>query len=82
MRKKNILRLIEGKTKLVDKEWGRIPALCVMDAGHKEVYLLANHLFRPRQIAIMLPNVFNDWGKVMLEKYFLWKNKHGYAWLP
>ena len=78
----NITRLIAGKTKLKDKEWGRIPALCVMDAGHKEVYLVANHLFRPRQFAIMLPNVFNDLGKVFLEKYFLWKNKRGLAWLP
>jgi len=79
---KNILRLIQGKTKLVNKEWGKIPAICIMDAGHKEVYLLANHLFKPRQFAIILPNVFNDLGKVMLEKYFLWKNRHGYAWLP
>lgn len=79
---KNILRLIDGKTKLVDKEWGRIPALCVMDAGHKEVYLVANHLFKPRQFAILLPNIFNDLGKVLLEKYFLWKNRHGYSWLP
>ena len=79
---KNILRLIDGKTKLYEKEWGKIPALCIMDAGHKEVYLVANHLFKPRQFAIILPNIFNDLGKVFLEKYFLWKNRHGYSWLP
>ncbi|WP_186755616.1 NAD(P)/FAD-dependent oxidoreductase [Echinicola salinicaeni] len=79
---KNILRLINGKKKLIEKEWGKIPAVCVMDAGHKEVYLLANHLFKPRQFAIMIPNIFNDLGKVALEKYFIWKNKHGYAHLP
>ncbi|HLF63808.1 MAG TPA: FAD-dependent oxidoreductase [Saprospiraceae bacterium] len=79
---KNILKMIDGDTKLTNKEWGRIPALCVMDAGHKEVYLVANHLFKPRQFAIIFPNVFNDFGKVLLEKYFLWKNRHGYAWLP
>jgi sulfide:quinone oxidoreductase len=79
---KNILRLIRGEKKLIAKEWGRIPALCVMDAGHKEVYLIANHLFKPRQFAVILPNVFNDLGKVMLEKYFLWKNRKGIAWLP
>ncbi len=78
----NITRLINGKEKLYEKEWGRIPALCIMDAGHKEVYLVANHLFKPRQFAIMLPNIFNDFGKILLEKYFLWKNRHGYAWLP
>ncbi len=79
---KNIVRLINGKEKLIEKEWGKIPAICIMDAGHKEVYLLANHLFKPRQFAILLPNIFNDFGKVLLEKYFIWKNKHGYAWMP
>ncbi|WP_425390488.1 NAD(P)/FAD-dependent oxidoreductase [Ekhidna sp.] len=79
---KNIVRLIDGKKKLIEKEWGKIPAICIMDAGHKEVYLLANHLFKPRQFAILLPNIFNDFGKVLLEKYFMWKNRHGYAWLP
>jgi len=79
---KNILRLIKGEEKLIEKDWGKIPALCVMDAGHKEVYLFANHLFKPRQFAIMLPNIFNDLGKVLLEKYFLWKNRHGYTSLP
>ncbi|MBI1306399.1 MAG: NAD(P)/FAD-dependent oxidoreductase [Bacteroidetes bacterium] len=78
----NIVRLINGESKLISKSWGRIPAVCIMDAGHKEVYLLANHLFRPRQFAIILPNIFNDWGKIALEKYFLWKNRHGYSWLP
>ncbi len=79
---KNIARLIKGNQPLIDKEWGKIPALCVMDAGRKEVYLVANHLFKPRQFAIMLPNILNDFGKVLLEKYFIWKNKRGYAQLP
>lgn len=78
----NILKLVRGKGKLKDKAWGKIPALCIMDAGRKEVYLVANHLFKPRQFAIILPNVFNDFGKILLEKYFLWKNRHGYSWLP
>jgi sulfide:quinone oxidoreductase len=79
---KNILKLINGDDKLISKEWGKIAALCIMDAGRKEVYLVANHLFKPRQFAIIVPNIFNDFGKVLLEKYFLWKNRHGYAWLP
>lgn len=79
---KNVIRLIRGNRKLYEKDWGRIPALCVMDAGHKEVYLLATSLFKPRQFAIMLPNIFNDLGKIILEKYFLWKTRRGLAWLP
>lgn len=78
----NVARLVKGETKLKEKEWGKIPAVCIMDAGHKEIYLLANHLFKPRQFAILLPNIFNDFGKVMLEKYFLWKNRRGLAGLP
>lgn len=78
----NIVRTVNGRTDLVKKPWGKIPGLCVMDAGKKEVLIFSNHLFRPRTFAIMLPNVFYDFTKVLLEKYFLWKSKHGYAWMP
>ena len=78
----NIARTANGKTKLIEKTWGKIAALCIMDAGKKEVLLISNHLFKPRTFALMLPNVIYDFGKVFLEKYFLWKLRHGYAWLP
>ncbi|PNQ73657.1 NAD(FAD)-dependent dehydrogenase [Hanstruepera neustonica] len=79
---KNILRTVNGNTKLVKKPWGKIPGLCVMDAGKKEVLIFSNNLFKPRTFAIMLPNVFYDFTKILLEKYFLWKSKRGYAWMP
>ncbi len=78
----NIARTANGKTKLIEKTWGKIAALCIMDAGKKEVLLISNHLFKPRTFALMLPNVIYDFGKIFLEKYFLWKLRHGYAWLP
>jgi sulfide:quinone oxidoreductase len=78
----NITRVATGKTVLKEKPWGKIPGLCIMDAGKKEVLILSNHLFKPRIFAIMIPNIFYDIGKVALEKYFLWKMKHGYAHLP
>ncbi len=78
----NIVRTIHGNQDLVEKKWGDIPGLCVMDAGKKEVLIVSNKLFKPRTIAIMLPNVFYDVVKVMLEKYFLWKMRHGYSFLP
>lgn len=78
----NIFRTIRGKQQLKHKAWGKIPGLCVMDAGKKEVLLVSNHLFKPRSFAIMIPNVIYDFTKVFLEKYFLWKSKRGLAWLP
>lgn len=79
---RNIIRTTQGRTDLKKKEWGKIPGLCVMDAGKKEVLIFSNHLFRPRIIAIMMPNIFYDFTKVAIEKYFLWKSKHGYSRLP
>lgn len=78
----NIYRVSQGRSDLKKKAWGKIPGLCVMDAGKKEVLILSDNLFRPRKIAIMMPNIFYDFTKVFLEKYFLWKSKKGYSWLP
>lgn len=78
----NIIRLSNGKTELKKKAWGRIPGLCIMDAGKKEVLILSTSLFKPRTFAIMLPNIIYDFNKVILEKYFLWKSKKGYSYLP
>jgi sulfide:quinone oxidoreductase len=77
----NILRAQAGKP-LVKKHWGKIPAVCIMDAGKKEVIIFANHLFKPRSFAIMIPNIFYDFSKVIFEKYFLWKVRNGYSALP
>lgn len=78
----NILRVEKGEQKLVKKAWGRIPGLCIMDAGKKEVLLLSSSLFKPRTFSIMIPNVLYDFNKVLFEKYFLWKTRNGYSYLP
>lgn len=78
----NIIKVLNGYNKLTHKPWGKIAGLCIMDAGKKEVIILSNHLFKPRSFAIMLPNIFYDFTKVALEKYFLWKTRHGYSQLP
>ncbi|MFH4966919.1 FAD/NAD(P)-binding oxidoreductase [Gaetbulibacter sp. M240] len=78
----NIIRTAQGKTELKKKAWGKIPGICVMDAGKKEVIILSNSLFKPRKFAIMLPNVIFDFSKVLFEKYFMWKTRHGYSQLP
>lgn len=78
----NIISDIEGKNILHKRSWGKIPGVCVMDAGHKEVIILSDHLYKPRKFAVMVPNIFNDWTKVLIEKYFLFKFRHGLASLP
>ena len=78
----NIIRVQKGKTELKKKAWGKIPGICVMDAGKKEVIILSDKLFKPRNFAIMIPNVFYDFSKVLFEKYFLWKTRNGYSQLP
>lgn len=78
----NIVRLENGNNKLKEKPYGKIPGICVMDAGKKEVLILTNHLFKPRQFAVMIPNVIYDFGKKLFEKYFMWKTRNGYSRLP
>ncbi len=77
----NVVKKLKGKTNFKEKEWGKIAALCVMDAGKKEVIIVGNSLFKPRWFAIMVPNVFYDITKLILEKYFLWKLRRGYSFL-
>jgi len=78
----NVVNTIKGIEKMEEKPWGKIPGLCVMDAGEKEVIIVSNSLFKPRKFAVMVPNVIFDFFKVFLEKYFLWKLKRGLSYLP
>lgn len=78
----NIIRTIKGESKMKEKGWGQIMGLCILDAGEKEVIIFSDTLFKPRKIAIMLPNVIYDFSKIMLEKYFLWKLRNGLSYLP
>ncbi len=78
----NIAEKISGGTKYRSMAFGKIPGICIMDAGQKEVWILTDHLFKPRRFELMLPNVFFNIGKRILEKYMLLKNRMGWVWLP
>ncbi|KIQ93936.1 NADH dehydrogenase-like protein [Anoxybacillus thermarum] len=78
----NIVRLIRGEKVLKEKPMGKIPGLCIMDAGKKEVLIVTNSLLKPRKFAMLLPNPLYDIGKRLFEKYFMWKTKNGLSYLP
>ncbi|KUO78036.1 MAG: pyridine nucleotide-disulfide oxidoreductase [Desulfosporosinus sp. BRH_c37] len=78
----NIVRLLNGNNKLEVKPMAKIPELCIMDAGDKEMLSITDSLLKPRRFSIVLPNPFYDISKLMFEKYYLWKVRHGYSRLP
>ncbi|MDR3541586.1 MAG: FAD/NAD(P)-binding oxidoreductase [Desulfosporosinus sp.] len=78
----NIVRLLHGNNKLEAKPMGNIPDLCIMDAGDKEMLTITDSLLKPRRFSMVLPNPFYDLSKLMFEKYYLWKVRHGYSRLP
>lgn len=78
----NIAEKIKGGSDFKAKAFGKIPGICIMDAGHKEVWILTDHLFKPRNFEVMIPNVILNIGKLLLEKYMIFKNRHGLSYLP
>lgn len=78
----NIVSEIKGKKRYRTLPMGKIPGLCILDAGHKEVWIFTNSLLKPRLFAVMIPIPFADIVKVIFEKYFLWKTRKGLSYLP
>jgi sulfide:quinone oxidoreductase len=79
---KNIAAQIRGDQPQTHKEFGDIPAVCVMDAGNNGVLILADKMLPPRKHGVLIPGPQSHAMKVGFEKYFLWKAKHGYVSLP
>lgn len=79
---KNIVSMVKGGKPNHEKEMGKIPGMCILDAGKKEVLLFTNSLLKPRKFAVLIPIPWANFSKKMFEKYFLWKTKTGRSYLP
>jgi NADH dehydrogenase FAD-containing subunit len=79
---KNIASQIRGEPVMAHKEFGDIPAICVMDAGNNGVIILADKMLPPREHGVLIPGPQAHLMKLAFEKYFLWKAEHGYVQLP
>ncbi|HEX6255156.1 MAG TPA: FAD-dependent oxidoreductase [Euzebyales bacterium] len=78
----NIAAHVRGQDPVAHKEFGDIPAVCVMDAGNNGVMILADKMLPPRRAGVMIPGPQSHAMKLAFEKYFLWKARHGYVRLP
>jgi NADH dehydrogenase FAD-containing subunit len=78
----NIAAQIRGQQPTAHKEFGDIPAVCVMDAGNNGVLILADKMLPPRRAGVMIPGPQAHAAKLLFERYFLWKARNGYVRLP
>lgn len=78
----NIGSQIRGEEPAAHKEFGEIPAICVMDAGNNGVMILADAMLPPRKHGVLIPGPQNHAMKLGFEKYSIWKMKKGLVNLP
>ncbi|MGF0115167.1 NAD(P)/FAD-dependent oxidoreductase [Promicromonospora sp. Marseille-Q5078] len=79
---RNIADQVRGQAPSSSKEFARIPALCIMDAGNNGVAMIADRMLPPRRAAVMIPGPQNHLAKVAFEKYSIAKMRAGRVRLP
>lgn len=62
--------------------FGNIDLLCVMDGGDKAVSIVADRIFEPRKRKMVNVTGVGHMGKIMFEKYYMWKVRNGLVYLP
>jgi sulfide:quinone oxidoreductase len=78
----NIVADIEDRGTHEELPFPKIHGLCIMDAGKQGVIMVSDHIFDPRKFQILIPGPWSHWAKILFEKYYLWKMKHGVTYLP
>ena len=65
-----------GTGRRVDGPEGAVP--CALTRGR----CLADRMLPPRKHGVLIPGPQSHAFKLAFERYFLWKNEHGYVGLP
>jgi sulfide:quinone oxidoreductase len=59
-----------------------VDVVCLMDMGDSAAFMKAKPVLPPRQDSFLKSGIYYKWLKAGIEKYFLWKMKHGLTQLP
>lgn len=59
-----------------------IDVICLMDMGNTAAIMKASPVLPPRQESELKAGISYKWLKIVFERYFLWKMKHGLSGLP
>jgi sulfide:quinone oxidoreductase len=63
-------------------EIDELAVICMLDMGNTATLMLADPVLPPRQRTILRKGRWVRWAKAGLERYFLWKMRHGWSNLP
>ena len=77
----NIVAAVKGEEPR-DVPFADIKPLCIMDAGSQGMIIVLERVFKPRRYEIMIPGPWSHWAKLVFEKYYLMRIKHGLVYLP
>lgn len=75
---KNIIASIAGQP-LVEKPQADIDAKCILDAGNQGIIMYTDRVYAPnrRRWETLIPGPWAHWGKLLFERYFMWKMRTG-----
>jgi sulfide:quinone oxidoreductase len=64
------------------KKSEKIGVICFLDMGDSAILMSASPVLPPRDNFKLKKSRVFHWFKVFFERYYLWKIKRGYTWLP
>ena len=77
----NVAAAITGGPPL-EKPFGDIRPLCIMDAGTQGMIIGLDRVFKPRKFELMIPGPWSHWAKLGFEHYYMTKMRYGLVQLP